>query len=278
MADNLIKVAEIVVKKLQSTGAPLASPTADDVILINYGQDISLEDVITDGERIEQLGPEGVVCALQADDEFTGATVTGNLAKYPKKLKYLLMGGTYVAATDTWTPPMAGTINVAPVEVKFYCEKYNDGENTETDLVGYEVLVLPKAKGRLGALSVSNTAFTSGPFTFNAKDYVAVDPAESKPCYYFDAEAAALPSAGSYAQPFHIVESVGETDLAGVLISVTVNGAPVTGTTDADGEASLTLPYGVHTYTATKDTYTALTGSITVGLVNDTKELEMALA
>lgn len=273
MANSLIKVAEIVVEKLQASGAPIAVPEAKDIMLISYGQDMTLEDVITDGERIETLGPDGVVCALKKDDEFTGATLSGNLAKWPKKLKYLLMGGTYVNATDTWTPPMSGTISVAPVKVTCYSELYADGENTETDILGYEKLILPKCKGKLGALALSNTAFTGGPLTLNAKDYIATDPAQSKPPYYFDTMAATLPSAASYTQTFHAEKAADNADLAGVVI--TFSDSAVTDTTDVSGDASVSLPYGVYTYTATLTGYVTQTGTVTVGLVNDEIKLSM---
>lgn len=267
MADNLVKVAEIVLRKLQATGAPLAAPTADDVMVISYGQDISIEEQFNEGERIESKGPDGVICALEDDDEFTGVVATGNIAKWPQKLKHLAMGGSYVKATDLWTPPMRGKINVAPLQVELYAEKYSDGENTESDLVGYEKIVFPKAKIKLGALEISNSNFSGGSLTIEGKDYVAADPANSKPCYYFDTMASSLPSAGSYAVPFNIVDGSGA--LVGVLVSVTVNGSAVTDTTDASGDAELSLPVGVHSVTISKTEYTSQTFSIVVGLVND---------
>lgn len=267
MAYNLIKVAEIVLRKLQTTGAPIVAPTANDVVLIQYGQDISIEEQFIDGDRIEARGPEGIICALEDDDEFIGVVATGNLAKWPQKLKYLAMGGSYVAATDLWTPPMRGKISVAPLQVELYAERYSDGENTGTDLVGYEKIIFPKSKIKLGPLEISNSDFSGGALTVEGKDYVAADPANSKPCYYFDTMASALPSAASYAQPFNIVDSGGA--LTGVLVSVTVAGSAVTDTTDASGDAELSLPVGVHSVTISKTGYTSQTFNVTVGLVND---------
>lgn len=274
MADNILKVREIVFNRLNADGSPITIKTADDAMLIDYGQSVGISYLYKDGTEIENVGPLGTICKVKMPDEFTGCQADMQVAKRSNLLSYMIQGGTYDSATDVHVPPFSTDDAPNPVSVDFYCEIYDDGDHFHGEQTGYFKFSMPKATGRFSSESFGNDAFSNPSLTLTGKEYIdGTQPANSKPCYYIT-DSATLPSEGSYSAPFHITGTLG-VDLVGAVVSVTVNGAPVTDTSDAEGLAELTLPYGVHSYTVTMDAYTTKTGTITVGLVNGVTEVAM---
>lgn len=274
MPDNVLTVREIKLTRLQANGAPITTPTAKDVMLIDYGQTIGITYLTEDGKKITNEGPLGKICEVVDPDKLIGCQADMQLAKVSSKFRWFVQGGSYVEATDKHTAPYSTDTAPVPVAIEFYAEKYEDGEHFHGEQTGYLKFMLPKAKGKLGNENYDKGSFTNPSCTWTGKEYIdSVTPGNSKPCYDTDT-AATLPSEGSYAVPFKAVDNA-EAPVTGVLVSVTVDGTPVTGTTGADGTVELTLPYGVHTYTATKEAMVTATASIAVGLINDEITVEM---
>lgn len=274
MPDNVLKVREIKFTKLQASGAPLVTPTAADVLLLDYGQSVNFSFLTEDGKEMANEGPLGTICKVKTPDKLIGCQADMQVAKRSNKLTYFIQGGSYVEATDVHTPPFSTSDAPDPVAVEFYGEMYDDGEHFHGEQTGYVKWSLPKAKGKLSGESFTNDSFDNPSLTLTGKEYIdTATPGNSKPCYLIT-EVATLPSDGSYTQPFLCVDNL-DAPVTGVLVSVTVDGTPVTGTTAADGTCELTLPYGVHTYTASKESMVSVTASVTVGLINAAEEVEM---
>lgn len=273
MAYNLFKSRELLFKRLNVDGSPLANPTEDDVLLLDYPQSLRFARVFEDAVVVKNEGPTGTICQVTKAAKLVGATAGLQIAKLPAKLAYFLEGGTYDNATDVHTPPMYDDAAPNPFSVEAFIPHYTDGKHDIADIEGYLKLRLPKCTGTFDEMTVDNANFGNPNVTITSEEYVDVAvPANSEPCYAFTKETV-LPSADDYAVTFAVEDSVGAVD--GAVVSVTVAGTPVTDTTDAQGAAELQLPLGTHTYTITKSGYTTGTGSVTVTLLGAAVEVTL---
>lgn len=266
MAYNVFKGYELLFERLNVDGSPLTSPTIDDVLLIDYPQAVRLARVFEDAVVTKNEGPTGTICQVTKAAKLIGANLGLQLAKLSPKLAYYFEGGTYDNATNKHTPPLYSAAAPPPFSVKAFVGRYDDGKHDIADLAGYLKITCPKCTGTFQEIAADLASIANPSVNIVSEEYIdSVTPGNSKPCYDID-EVALLPSEDDYDVPFKITDASGNVE--GAVVSVTVDGTPVTDTSAADGTCELALPLGTHTYSVTKSGYTTKTGEVVVDLVN----------
>jgi hypothetical protein len=134
---------------------------------------IGLPKNIKDKEEIENETGDGSLTSVITNAIVKGLTPVMTCAKNDYEMKWLVMGGVYTAASDTYEPPTIESQTTKPsFNVEIFSPGYDQGSNLKTNIAGWEYILLRNCTGYEGDISKEVKAFTDIVFNLDAAEYV----------------------------------------------------------------------------------------------------------